>query len=135
MKQNKKGSDLMALLKCPECKHDVSDKASACPHCGYPINSPTSTKPRIRNGKPTKLPNGYGTIYKLPGKRSKPFRAVKTDKWVLDAATGKIKRIVLHFQKYTRNGMRDISLLSPILPVSGLSQRHTLIVTVFMICG
>ena len=76
----------MALLKCPECKHDVSDKASACPHCGYPISSPTSTKPRIRNGKPTKLPNGYGTIYKLPGKRTKPFRAVKTDKWVLDAA-------------------------------------------------
>lgn len=83
----------MALLKCPECKHDVSDKAAACPHCGYPMNSPTSTKPRIRNGKPTKLPNGYGTIYKLPGKRSKPFRAVKTDKWVLDATTGKSKQI------------------------------------------
>ena len=83
----------MALLKCPECKHDVSDKAAACPHCGYPINSPTSTKPRIRNGKPTKLPNGYGTIYKLPGKRSRPFRAVKTDKWVLDASTGKSKQI------------------------------------------
>ena len=83
----------MALLKCPECKHDVSDKASACPHCGYPISSPTSAKPRIRNGKPTKLPNGYGTIYKLPGKRTKPFRAVKTDKWVLDAATGKSKQI------------------------------------------
>lgn len=33
----------MALLKCPECKHDVSDKATACPHCGYPMNSPTST--------------------------------------------------------------------------------------------
>ena len=83
----------MALLKCPECKHDVSDKATACSHCGYPMNSPTSTKPRIRNGKPTKLPNGYGTIYKLPGKRTKPFRAVKTDKWVLDAATGKSKQI------------------------------------------
>lgn len=83
----------MALLKCPECKHDASDKAATCPYCGYPINSPTSTKPRIRNGKPTKLPNGYGTIYKLPGKRSKPFRAVKTDKWILDAATGKSKQI------------------------------------------
>lgn len=27
----------MALIKCPECKKDVSDKATACPHCGYPI--------------------------------------------------------------------------------------------------
>ncbi len=72
----------MALLKCPECKHNVSDKANACPNCGYPMNTPTSTKPRIRNGKPTKLPNGFGTVYKLSGKRSKPFRAVKTDKWI-----------------------------------------------------
>lgn len=83
----------MSLLKCPECQHDVSDKAAFCPHCGYPVNSPTSTKPRIRNGKPTKLPNGFGTVYKLSGKRSKPYRAVKTDKWVLDTITGKSKQI------------------------------------------
>ena len=83
----------MALLKCPECKHDVSDKAFACVNCGYPINTATTTKPRIRNGKPTKLPNGYGTIYKLSGRRSKPFRAMKTDKWILDTVTGKSKQL------------------------------------------
>jgi hypothetical protein len=27
----------MALIKCPECSGDISDKAAACPHCGYPI--------------------------------------------------------------------------------------------------
>ena len=27
----------MALIKCPECGKDVSDKASVCIHCGYPI--------------------------------------------------------------------------------------------------
>lgn len=83
----------MALLKCPECMHDVSDKAMTCPHCGYPMNTASSTKPRIRNGKPTKLPNGYGTIYKMSGKRSKPFRAMITNKWVLDSTTGKSKQI------------------------------------------
>lgn len=83
----------MALLKCPECMHDVSDKAMTCPHCGYPMNTASSTKPRIRNGKPTKLPNGYGTIYKMSGKRSKPFRAMITNKWVLDSTTGKSKQL------------------------------------------
>lgn len=83
----------MALLKCPECRHDVSDKALTCPNCGYPMNMPSSTKPRIRNGKPTKLPNGYGTIYKMSGKRSKPYRAMKTDKWIIDPVTGKSKQI------------------------------------------
>ena len=83
----------MALLKCPECRHDVSDKALTCPNCGYPMNMPSSSKPRIRNGKPTKLPNGYGTIYKMSGKRSKPYRAMKTDKWIIDHVTGKSKQI------------------------------------------
>lgn len=28
----------MALIKCPECKADISNKAIICPKCGYPIN-------------------------------------------------------------------------------------------------
>ena len=28
----------MALIKCEECGQMVSDKASACPHCGCPVN-------------------------------------------------------------------------------------------------
>ena len=27
----------MAIIMCPECGGKVSDKAKACPHCGYPI--------------------------------------------------------------------------------------------------
>ena len=27
----------MALIKCPECGKEISDKAESCPHCGYPI--------------------------------------------------------------------------------------------------
>ena len=28
----------MALIKCSECGHEVSDKASACPNCGCPAS-------------------------------------------------------------------------------------------------
>lgn len=28
----------MALIKCPECGKEVSDKAPACIHCGYPMH-------------------------------------------------------------------------------------------------
>lgn len=28
----------MALIKCPECEREISDKAKACPQCGFPIN-------------------------------------------------------------------------------------------------
>lgn len=27
----------MALISCPECKSEVSDRAASCLHCGYPL--------------------------------------------------------------------------------------------------
>lgn len=28
----------MALIKCPECKKQISETVENCPHCGYPIS-------------------------------------------------------------------------------------------------
>lgn len=37
----------MALIKCPECGKQISDRAASCPNCGCPIgNVPTSIKVR-----------------------------------------------------------------------------------------
>ena len=64
------------LTKCPECDLQVSDKASFCPHCGYPfkqISRPYTSKRRKR------LPNGFGQITELKGRNlRKPFRAMIT---------------------------------------------------------
>ena len=35
----------MALLKCPDCERDVSDKAASCPNCGSPISTNQITVP------------------------------------------------------------------------------------------
>lgn len=54
----------MALINCPECSNSVSDKAFACPRCGYPINqstSPPPSAPRRPFQKPRKY-TGYLTI-------------------------------------------------------------------------
>ena len=29
----------MALIKCPECRKDISNIAVTCPHCGYKLKS------------------------------------------------------------------------------------------------
>lgn len=29
----------MALIKCPECGKEVSDRAPACIHCGFPFST------------------------------------------------------------------------------------------------
>lgn len=46
-----------------------------------------------------KLPNGYGSVHKLPGKRRKPWRVRKTDGWELDEEnqTGKQKYITIGY--------------------------------------
>lgn len=32
----------MALIKCPECKRDISSNAQTCIHCGFPIQEQIS---------------------------------------------------------------------------------------------
>lgn len=27
----------MAMVRCPECQQEISDRAMMCPHCGYPV--------------------------------------------------------------------------------------------------
>ena len=34
----------MALISCPECEKEVSDKAPTCPNCGSPVAQPPMTK-------------------------------------------------------------------------------------------
>lgn len=86
----------MSLLLCPECSHTVSDKALSCPGCGFPISitltseaslpTPVLSKqdfsslhpPIVKEPKKPprrKLPNGYGSIKKLSGNRTRPYAA------------------------------------------------------------
>ena len=37
----------MALIKCPECGKEISDKASACIHCGYPLVNDRQEKSNV----------------------------------------------------------------------------------------
>lgn len=32
----------MALIKCPECGKEISDKSKQCIHCGYPLEEPNN---------------------------------------------------------------------------------------------
>src|SRR5215204_3260387 len=31
----------MSLTNCPECGHEISNEAVACPNCGRPLSAPT----------------------------------------------------------------------------------------------
>lgn len=67
-------------MQCPECELQVSDKAVYCPHCGYPMQPNAKTpKPRNKNNKRRRLPNGFGQISEIKNRNlRKPFRAMIT---------------------------------------------------------
>ena len=41
----------MALINCPECGKEISDKAEKCIHCGYPIKNESIVKKKAVQGK------------------------------------------------------------------------------------
>jgi len=68
------------LTQCPECELPVSDKALSCPHCGYPLQETAKKrKPRNKNNKRRRLPNGFGQISEIKNRNLRnPFRAMVT---------------------------------------------------------
>lgn len=38
----------MAIVRCPQCNGEVSDKAKSCPHCNYQLNKYDEVE-RLRN--------------------------------------------------------------------------------------
>lgn len=66
------------LIKCPECELQVSDKAITCPHCGFPLQPNIKPrKPRNKNNKRRRLPNGFGQISEIKNRNLRnPFRAM-----------------------------------------------------------
>ena len=51
----------MALIKCPECGREISDKVKACPQCGYPFEDTKTQIDQINN-------NGVQTVLLNPQK-------------------------------------------------------------------
>lgn len=67
------------LVKCPECNHQISDKALACPNCGYPLSATPPKTVKCQKKRKRRLPNGFGQITEIKGRNlRKPFRAMVT---------------------------------------------------------
>jgi integrase len=58
-----------------------------------------------------KLPNGYGTVYKLSGKRRNPYRAMKTNNWEYDKDQDKLiqKRFTIGYFPDKKTALQALS--------------------------
>jgi len=56
----------MALVTCPECGHQVSTLARACPQCGAPPPGARTAEPVITGGLLGKLATIFGAWLVIP---------------------------------------------------------------------
>ena len=85
----------MALIPCPECAHQISDAAHACPSCGYPVaernlvHTPTEDlrKERVTAGLYSLLFPGAGQFY-----RGKPRVAAY---WLISVTSAHVVAAIL----------------------------------------
>jgi len=60
----------MALISCPECKKQISERAAACPHCGNPMSAALAAP------TPVETPAGHVVRIEATGKTPKVIEAV-----------------------------------------------------------
>ena len=72
----------MAIIKCPECNHDVSSSAIACPYCGFAVKEETNDIIQI---KIDPHPHGIPFYVKI--------KEVGTKKLLAEVEAGKIAEI------------------------------------------
>lgn len=61
-------------MQCRKCRTEISEEFLFCPHCG--ARQQTESRKRL------KRPNGFGTVYKKSGRRSRPWVAAKDGQYI-----------------------------------------------------
>ena len=59
----------MALISCPECGREISDKAPACPHCGAPTKVADKNEEERKKARTKQRANtqGFGCLLIIIG--------------------------------------------------------------------
>ena len=94
----------MALVKCPECGNQVSDRASACPKCGYPFRQQEPAQERKK--KTPTPPTGLEDSTHMHEVDAKLQAIPETGRWT--SSTGYLDREVpMAFASYrvTKKGV------------------------------
>lgn len=77
----------MALITCPECGKQISDKAPVCIHCGYPMQEQPTAAPTVPTSKKVAIPS-----FKEPSQQKIP--AIKVVREITGMGLAEAKEFV-----------------------------------------
>jgi len=82
----------MALMNCPECRADISDKASACPQCGYRLAPGSVVSTPVLRVRLTPAMELLNRAFRLCRSRAKTLAAVMVMELILLSFPGYLLR-------------------------------------------
>ena len=90
------------MKSCPECAHNCAQNALFCPSCGYvfTVLPQGQTTVKLSRSRMHRLPNGFGSIKKLPGRRRRPFAAYPPTQGYHDNGTAIYRKAIGYFTTY-----------------------------------
>lgn len=113
------GGIVMALIKCPECGKEISDKASACIHCGFPlslIKSEIEKHPeqQVAIIKEENIPSGNGYSMELLDYGNKKVQVATALKSALKLKDVEALELVANVPCYLFKGKQE-QIVAPII--------------------
>ena len=111
----------MALINCPECNKQISDKATNCPHCGFPLALRNSANES--NNEITSIPNDYENAESAPLENNEDGNSTE-DKGINSVNT---KKSVNGFIK------KRISIFNKEIPLAAVLGGVVLVVLIFVL--
>ena len=113
----------MALIQCPECDKEISDKVKACPFCGFPFESNADTKNDVQQVEITSV----NIAPKDPAKMKKMITGVIATVVIL-ALAFVIFGVIKHNDEKTKyNAYIDNLNLASVTMIDGGSKAESLL--------
>ena len=122
----------MALIKCPECGKEISDKALACIHCGFPLSSiDNESKTQTVEGgvtakKEESVPDEKGYSRELLDYGSKKVQVASILKRTLNLKDVEALELVANTPSYLFRGKQEHIILPIIQKLDSLPVEYKL---------
>ena len=110
----------MSLVSCPECEAQISDKAHACPHCGFPFASGELAE--------TKKPTEDRVQKANLGPSSSPVEAAKTKHSPISKEGSEPQRRTSGSQPPATEFLRQRGTSSSLGKKAEMAQRKTILI-------
>lgn len=98
----------MALINCPECNKEISDKAVSCPNCGYPMKTDESKSAYSYNGQQYDISQIQWLL-----EQGEPIKEIKEFRILTGAGLAEAKNAIDNLPRLSAQEVENLEIRCP----------------------